>query len=58
MSTRLQYLLDGFGWCYMPAHLVHEHIAAGRLKLLDIAEHRGRHFSFPLHVMHDGRRRS
>ena len=53
MSTRLQYLLDGFGWCYMPAHLVDAHIAAGRLKRLDIAEHRGRQFSFPLHVMHE-----
>ncbi len=53
MHTRLQYLLDGFGWCYMPVHLVHAHISAGRLKRLDIAEHRGRDFSFPLHVMHE-----
>ena len=53
MSTRLQYLLDGFGWCYMPAHLVEAHIAAGRLTRLDIAEHRGREFSFQLHVMHE-----
>jgi DNA-binding transcriptional LysR family regulator len=52
MSTRLEYLLDGFGWCYNPAHLVDAHIAAGRLKRLDIAEHRGRDFAFPLHVMH------
>jgi DNA-binding transcriptional LysR family regulator len=53
MHTRLQYLLDSFGWCYMPVHLVHAHISAGRLKRLDIAEHRGREFSFPLHVMHE-----
>ena len=53
MGTRLQYLLDGFGWCYMPAHLVDAHITSGRLKRLDIAEHRGREFSFPLHVMHE-----
>ena len=53
MHTRLQYLLDGFGWCYMPVHMVHAHISAGRLKRLDIAEHRGREFSFPLHVMHE-----
>jgi DNA-binding transcriptional LysR family regulator len=53
MGTRLQYLLDGFGWCYMPAHLVDAHVTAGRLKRLDIAEHRGREFSFPLHVMHE-----
>jgi DNA-binding transcriptional LysR family regulator len=52
MSTRLQYLLGGFGWCYMPIHLVEAHIAAARLKPLDIAEHRGRAFSFPLYVMH------
>jgi DNA-binding transcriptional LysR family regulator len=53
MHTRLEYLLDGFGWCYMPVHLVHAHISAGRLTRLDIAEHRGREFSFPLHVMHE-----
>jgi DNA-binding transcriptional LysR family regulator len=53
MSTRLEYVLDAFGWCYMPAHLVDAHITAGRLKRLDIAEHRGREFSFPLHVMHE-----
>ncbi len=53
MTTRLEYLLDAFGWCYMPAHLVGGHISAGRLKQLDIAEHRGREFSFPLHVMHE-----
>jgi DNA-binding transcriptional LysR family regulator len=56
MATRLQYLLDGFGWCYMPLHLVDAHIAGGRLKPLDIAEHRGREFSFPLHVMHERNR--
>jgi DNA-binding transcriptional LysR family regulator len=53
MNTRLQYLLDGFGWCYMPAHLVEAHVMAGRLKRLDIAEHRGRQFNFPLHVMYE-----
>src|SRR5215469_15225122 len=53
MSTRLQYLLDGFGWCYMPAHLVGAHITAGRLTRLDIAEHRGREFALSLHVMHE-----
>ena len=35
LSTRLDYLLAGFGWCNMPLHLVGEpHIAAGRLKRL------------------------
>ncbi len=53
MNTRLQYLLDGFGWCYMPTHLVAAHIKHRRLRRLDIAEHRGREFSFSLHVMHE-----
>jgi DNA-binding transcriptional LysR family regulator len=53
MNTRLQYLLDGFGWCYMPLHLVNAHIKHRRLRPLDIAEHRGREFSFPLHVMYE-----
>jgi DNA-binding transcriptional LysR family regulator len=53
MNTRLQYLLDGFGWCYMPMHLVDAHIRHRRLRRLDIAEHRGREFVFPLHVMHE-----
>ena len=53
MTTRLQYLLAGFGWCYMPTHLVAAPVESGRLKLLDIAEHRGREFSFPLHIMHE-----
>lgn len=53
VNTRLQYLLDGFGWCYMPMHLVDTHIKHRRLRRLNIAEHRGREFSFPLHVMHE-----
>jgi DNA-binding transcriptional LysR family regulator len=53
LGSRLDYLLAGFGWCYMPVHLVEEHIAAGRLKRLDIKEHRGRVFSFPIHAIHE-----
>lgn len=52
-NTRLENLLDGFGWCYMPTDLVGAHIKQGRLRRLDIADHRGREFSFPLHVMHE-----
>jgi hypothetical protein len=37
----------------MPSHLVATPLADGRLKPLDIAEHRGREFSFALHVMHE-----
>jgi DNA-binding transcriptional LysR family regulator len=52
LGARLEFLLAGFGWCYMPTHLVETHIAEGRLKQLDIKEHRGRAFEFPLHVVH------
>src|SRR5262249_20440059 len=34
LSSRLDYLLGGFGWGNMPLHMVEEHIAAGRLKRL------------------------
>jgi DNA-binding transcriptional LysR family regulator len=53
LGSRLDYLLGGFGWCYMPVHLVEEHIAAGRLKRLDIKEDRSRVFSFPIHAVHE-----
>jgi len=38
LATRLEFLLAGFGWCNMPRHMVEEHISAGRLKRLAIAE--------------------
>ena len=53
MATRMQYLLAGFGWCYMPIHLVAAAIEAGQLKRLEIAEHLGREFKLALHVMHE-----
>jgi DNA-binding transcriptional LysR family regulator len=37
LSTRLEFLLGGFGWCNMPLHMVEDHILAGRLKRLAIA---------------------
>jgi DNA-binding transcriptional LysR family regulator len=37
LTTRLEFLLAGFGWCNMPQPMVEDHIAAGRLKLLTIA---------------------
>jgi DNA-binding transcriptional LysR family regulator len=49
LSTRLEFLLSGFGWCNMPLHLVREPIAAGRLKALELAEHDP--FQFRVHVM-------
>jgi DNA-binding transcriptional LysR family regulator len=36
LGTRLEFLLAGLGWCYMPVHIVREHIEAGRLKVLDV----------------------
>ena len=49
LSTRLEFLLAGFGWCNMPLHMVREHIAAGRLKALELAERDA--FQFRVHVM-------
>jgi DNA-binding transcriptional LysR family regulator len=57
LSTRLDYLLAGFGWCNMPLHLVESHIAAGRLKQLDLKGDGGTLPSFPQHVVHEPGRR-
>jgi DNA-binding transcriptional LysR family regulator len=48
-STRLDYLLGGFGWCHMPWHMVSHHIRAGRLKQLDISQSEG--FTLAIHVV-------
>ncbi len=37
LTTRMDFLLAGFGWCNMPLHMVEPHIRAGRLKRLQIA---------------------
>jgi DNA-binding transcriptional LysR family regulator len=39
LATRLDYLLAGFGWCNMPLHMVEDHIAAGRLVRLRLADY-------------------
>ncbi len=44
LNTRLEFLLGGFGWCNMPLPAVFEHIQAGRLKVLDIAQHNAPEF--------------
>lgn len=44
LNTRLEFLLDGFGWCNMPLPAVYEHIEAGRLSILDIAQHNAPEF--------------
>jgi DNA-binding transcriptional LysR family regulator len=38
LATRLDFLREGFGWCNMPIHMVHDDIESGRLKRLDLAE--------------------
>ncbi len=49
LNTRLDYLLGGFGWCFMPVHLVRDEIAGGKLKALELREQVGR--TFPVHVV-------
>jgi DNA-binding transcriptional LysR family regulator len=51
LATRLEFLLAGFGWCNMPAHMVVDHIEAGRLKRLALAEKDA--FVFRVHVVHE-----
>jgi DNA-binding transcriptional LysR family regulator len=50
LSTRLDFLLAGFGWCNMPMHLVREHIEAGRLAVLNIPGNPVN--AFPVHVVY------
>jgi DNA-binding transcriptional LysR family regulator len=38
LGRRLDFLLAGFGWCRMPAHLVAAPLAAGQLQALQIAD--------------------
>ena len=45
-----EFLLSGFGWCNMPLHMVEEHIAAGRLRRLEIL-HGEPPPEFPLYVV-------
>jgi DNA-binding transcriptional LysR family regulator len=51
LSTRLEFLLGGFGWCNMPLHMVESHILAGRLKRLTLAG--GPEVELPLYVVHE-----
>jgi len=51
LATRLDFLLAGFGWCNMPSHMVAEHVAAGRLKKLKIANQE--EVALPLSVVHE-----
>jgi len=51
LTTRLDFLLAGFGWCNMPSHMVSEHVAAGRLRRLTIANQE--EIALPLSVVHE-----
>jgi DNA-binding transcriptional LysR family regulator len=51
LSTRLEFLLAGFGWCNMPRHMVEALIAEGRLKRLAIADHVP--VELPISVVHE-----
>lgn len=51
LSTRLEFLLGGFGWCNMPWHMVETHIATGRLKRLTIADTMP--VELPIYVAHE-----
>jgi len=51
LATRLDFLLAGFGWCNMPSHMVAEHVVAGRLKKLQIANQED--VALPLYVVHE-----
>lgn len=52
MTTRIQFLLAGFGWCHhIPTHMVREHIAAGRLKVLELHERSGPDLA--IHIIHE-----
>jgi DNA-binding transcriptional LysR family regulator len=51
LATRLDFLLAGFGWCNMPSHMVDEHVAAGRLKRLKVANQE--EVALPLSVVHE-----
>ena len=51
LATRLDFLLAGFGWCNMPSHMVAEHIAAGRMKKLRLANRE--EVALPVYVVHE-----
>ena len=50
-ATRYSFLLAGFGWCYMPHHMVRNDLSAGRLVRLMLKEVPTR--SFAVHVVHE-----
>ena len=55
LSTRLEFLLAGFGWCNMPLHMVEGHIQAGRLKRLTLVGEP--QVELPIYIVHQRGRR-
>jgi DNA-binding transcriptional LysR family regulator len=53
LAKRLEFLLAGFGWATMPAHMVAPHIADQRLVQLVIDEPSIRPGPIPLYVVHE-----
>src|ERR1700735_1718076 len=51
LTTRLDFLLAGFGWCHMAGHMVSQHGRGGRLKRLTIANQE--EIALPLSVVHE-----
>lgn len=50
LRVRLEFLLEGFGWCNMPRHVVADHLAQGRLVALDLAGQKGS--GLPVQAVH------
>lgn len=50
-ATRLDYLLEGFGFCSMPRHMVERHISTGHLKQLSIAG--AEPVALSIHIVHE-----
>ncbi len=48
--NRLDFALNGFGWCVMPTHLARPHLETGRLVELRLAIHQDRPLLFPLYA--------
>lgn len=56
IARRLEFLLAGFGWGTMPAHLVEAHLASGQLVRLSIDDPGVLPGAVPLFAIHDRRR--
>lgn len=50
--SRLDFVLNGFGWCAMPTHLAQGYLNSGELVGLKLAAHRGEPLRFPLYAVH------